>query len=370
MKAVGLFFLLVVLTGCHVSSKTALEGSGGRNSYNDVLQSTNSEQMLVNIVRLRYYDIPFFLDVGNVTTQFTYKTAIIPSFPIPGFSEDNPAKIGGELSWQNQPTIQYSPLQGEAYASQLLQPISLRSIQQLCYSGWGVDRVLRLIVQGFNGLLNAPEASGPIPEKVPYYEKFFEATELLRYFQKRGELQIGVDIIKSKQSTESDNGDSKKEGHTLQFAFPIEGKHAKKLAKILKGERIHKGRYVLNMELGFDSNGKIGVLPRSILSSMYYLSQGVVVPPGDIKSGCAAKQEGTKKQLQDWEEKMDQLLEVKFTSSCPSCAFVKVKYRGKWFYIDDKDLESKKTFVLLMQLYNLQGGAYVQPPPLLTIPLG
>ena len=167
------FFLcsFIFLVGCHVPSKVALEGTGGRNAYNMAIQMTNMEEMLLNLVRLRYSDSPYFLELGNITTQFTYKGSTTPLWPIPGFNNDNPFILGGEWSWQNQPTISYAPLGGQQFAVRLMQPIELQSIQQMIYSGWDVDRVFRLVIQSFDALENTPLA-GPIFAETMEYKKF------------------------------------------------------------------------------------------------------------------------------------------------------------------------------------------------------
>ena len=54
----------------------------------------------------------------------------------------------------------------------------------------------------------------------------------------------------------------------------------------------------------------------------------------------------------------------------PANAFVAVPYRGAWFYIADNDLESKSTFMLLTQLFNLQAGQIKTVAPALTIGVG
>ena len=52
----------------------------------------------------------------------------------------------------------------------------------------------------------------------------------------------------------------------------------------------------------------------------------------------------------------------------PRHAAVAVPYRGYWFYVDETDLDSKSTFNLLLELFNLEiragGGAQL---PLITI---
>ena len=54
----------------------------------------------------------------------------------------------------------------------------------------------------------------------------------------------------------------------------------------------------------------------------------------------------------------------------PTEASVAVYYRGKWFFIDDSDLESKSTFSLLYQIFALQAGKAEGILPILTLPVG
>ncbi|PIS01170.1 MAG: hypothetical protein COT84_03680 [Chlamydiae bacterium CG10_big_fil_rev_8_21_14_0_10_35_9] len=347
---------LILLTGCHIPGTMTMEGSGGRNAYNIAIQTSNSEQMLLNLVRLRYFDNPYFIDVSSVTTQFTYRSEASASIPIPGFSTSNPLVLGGDVSWQNQPTLQFTPLEGQAFSQQLLTPIDLQAIQQLVYSGWDVDRVFRLVIQSFDQLTNAPEASGPIVDQIPHYQTFFDATRLLRYFQLRNELRMGVKVSE----------DEKK----LQIAFPYEGEEAKKLARLLKGVYTSNGNYVLSMELGFNVKGQIGVYPRSILSCMYYLSRGVEVPEEDIQCGRAAVTKPENGSVFKWTDVVGSLMTIKSCSHTPKNAYIAIKYRGNWFYIDDADAHSKQTFLLLLQLYNLQAGIPQVAPPVLTLPIG
>lgn len=361
--------MVAIISSCQVPSRVALEGSGGRSSYNEAIQRTNNEQMLLNLVRLRYYDIPYFLDIGGVTTQFTMKSNASVSFDIPGFDQDNPVGVGGDFTWQNQPTVQYTPLEGHAFASQLLRPIDLRTIQQLIYSGWDIDRVFRLVIQSFNGITNAIEASGPTPSYHPDHQKFYEATSLMRQLQKEGSLQVGVKITQPKKTSKSEACNT--ELHTLQIAFPTNHPTGYKLAEIVKGEKKAKHNYVLQMNLGFNLNGNIGVMPRSILSCMYYLSESVQVPYEDLVNGYVEETFNNEGEPFDWHALLGGLMTIRSSDSRPKDPYVCVKYRKHWFYIENDDLTSKKTFVLLQQLYNLQAGeASRVNQPILTIPLG
>ena len=361
VKLFSSFSFLLLLSSCHVSSHTALQGVGGRAAYNVVLQVTNTEQMLLNLVRLRYLDTPFFLNVSNITTQFTYKASASPRIPIPGFNSSNPFVLGGELSWQNQPTIQYTPLEGKDFATQLLHPIDLHTIQQLVLSGWDIALVFRLAVQSFDQFLNAPEASGPIPEYEPRYKKFFEVTELFRYFQKRSLLQLGVKTVCQ--------GEGKKM-EVLQIAFPDKGKESEKLQSLLSSVEKQNGTCALHLEFGFNARGSVGIMPRSILSCMYYLSNAIHVPLEHVYAGKVAMTRGEEGKMFDWIDVLGELIGIHWSAWEPKNAYVSMQYRGVWFYIDDSDLISKRTFLLLLQMYNLQSQETKGEPPVLTLPLG
>jgi len=60
---------------------------------------------------------------------------------------------------------------------------------------------------------------------------------------------------------------------------------------------------------------------------------------------------------------------VHCSASEPEDAYVKVRHRGWWFYIEDTDLNTKSTFLLLVQLFNLQAGQITTIAPALTIPV-
>ena len=64
------------------------------------------------------------------------------------------------------------------------------------------------------------------------------------------------------------------------------------------------------------------------------------------------------------------LVRVESAPRRPLNAFVAVRHRGSWFFIRNNDLESKSTFMLLSQLFNLQAGQIKTMAPALTIGAG
>ena len=360
MRAVITCITLLSLGACQIPTRVSMEGEGGRTSYNVAIQMTNSQQMLLNLVRLRYADSPLFLDVSSITTQSTVRSELAPLFKIPGFNKDNPFQLGAGIAWQDQPTITYMPLEGQAFATRLLRPIDLRTIQLLCYSGWDIDRVFWMMIQNFQELWNDPDTSDT-PQINS--QRFSEVSHLLRHFQKRGELQLGVQVNPGEAEKEPDE-------RSLQIGFPVDGAEGARLAELIRCDQKINGRFIKNIELGFTDGGRMGVMPRSIFSCMAYLSRGVQVPEEHIDRGMVRMPDNSHHEAMDWSEVFRGLMGVRWSRFPPKNAFIYVQYRNYWFYIDDSDIHSKKTFGLLLQLYNLNANEAKNRGPILTLPLG
>ncbi len=163
---------LGAVAGCSMTGPARVKG--GRRLYNVAIQQTNEEQMLLNIVRLRFLDTPFFLQVASVSTNFTFEG----SAAVGGELNASPstASVGVSGRVVSSPTVTYTPLEGEQFAKRLLAPVDLATILLLTNTGWSVQRVFRLCVQSLEGLPNAPTASGPTPEDPPVYKRFMRAT--------------------------------------------------------------------------------------------------------------------------------------------------------------------------------------------------
>jgi hypothetical protein len=104
----------------------------------------------------------------------------------------------------------------------------------------------------------------------------------------------------------------------------------------------------------------------------FYLANGVEVPAEHLEAGLVRPPVGPDGRLFDGRAVTDGLFTV---HACrehkpPPTAFVAVKYRDYWYYIDDRDQESKATLALVLSLSRLDFAR--QPPggPFLTLPVG
>jgi hypothetical protein len=62
------------------------------------------------------------------------------------------------------------------------------------------------------------------------------------------------------------------------------------------------------------------------------------------------------------------LLRIHSSKGKPSDASVSVYYRGHWFWIDDRDLKSKRAFAFMLMLFTLADNGQKEALPLITIP--
>jgi hypothetical protein len=99
----------------------------------------------------------------------------------------------------------------------------------------------------------------------------------------------------------------------------------------------------------------------------------VELPPEHIESGVAPLTLEPDGRVFDWDQVVGGLFKVCWAAGKkpPANAHVAVCYRGYWFYIDERDRDTKATFALLLEVSRLQtstdkGG----PGPVLTLPVG
>ena len=174
--------LTLYLAGCAQLGPELVKA--GRNDYNIILQQTEDEEAILNLVRVRYGDRPLFLDVSNVSTSFTWSqggAAQGTLFDNRGSEiQRNNVGVRGNLEYTERPTITYTPLGGKDFVRSVLTPADLDTLVLLSNSGWSIERLLRLMVNNMNGLPNAPSASGPTPFEPPVYEDFRQAAGLMR----------------------------------------------------------------------------------------------------------------------------------------------------------------------------------------------
>jgi hypothetical protein len=348
----------VLLSGCQSSfGPRALERT--HPAYNEAIVSSVNEQMLQNLVRIRYRDVPFFLEIGSVTASLSLagNAGVNANVNLGGADSVSP-NVG--ISYADNPTISYTPLQGENLLKSILSPLQLESILVLTQSGWSISRVFGLCLERVNNLYNAPTASGPTPEDEPDYLGFNQLLPLLRTLQNKRLIEIGA----------RKNGDTNDIVIKLISDNPDFQHEIDQVYELLQLDRTID-TFRLNTDFLKLDKTEWTVRPRSMSSLLYYLSQNVDIPGHHRAAGLITVTSANDGGSFDWgNTPAGKMFNVQSASERPHNAYIATFYRGSWFYIADADLKSKTTFILLRQLFDLQAGQTKYEGPTLTLPVG
>lgn len=332
----------------------------GRNDYNKVLAQTDDEEILLNLVRLRYADNPAFLKVNSVSTSFNWKEGfgIDGSLFDGGATEKNNIGIRGNTEYIEKPTISYSPLSGSDFVKNVLTPIDHEVILLLARSGWSLDRILRLTINKINNINNASEATGPTPLDPPKYKEFIQLSHKLRSLQKKSKITLGYQF----------------DGNPNELALLIKNEFNKDddVLEILEKLGIKSENKIIPISKNYfdkSEDGTLQIESRSLAGILFFLSHGVEVPNDDITNGRVTVTKNKDGVAFNWNNVLKDLFVVHTSKNPPEEATIAVEYRSNWFYIKDNDMQSKYTLMLLNQISALQSGKIKNSGPILTLPV-
>ena len=363
-------FMLVVcfsLSGCSLGPK-ALKGN--RLDYNISIQKSNNEELLINLVRAKYYEPLFFLQVGSISSSFSYtvNAALAGTIYSKGsdvFANSVSPTLGA--SYGEKPIITYTPIQGEEALKQLMEEINLDRFMLLTRAGWSINSLMWTAVQRIGELNNfEPGMEKGVADP---YGKFLDLAEIFRHMQSRGDIEfVGVN----------------KEGNgtmQLRYAGPEEADEVEKLLGI-KPERINApdGKIISSIKLtpvrdltvGLKEMGRrdaVSIKFKSCFGILYDLARDMEVPAEEMERGVTQKHDILSDAMLTREGLHQGLVNVRSSSARPSDAYVAVFYRGCWHYIADDDTRSKAYFVLVGTIFSLQAGELHTARPLLTLPV-
>lgn len=347
------------LAGCMSLGPSTLGAT--QREFNDALLRAQNEQLLLNLLRLRYRDNPYFIEVSGITSQQTLggSAGLGTDF---GVSATEPLRATVRpslgLTYSHTPTVVLSPLAGEAFVRKLIAPLSLEALLHLTRSGWSVARVLLLLLDRMGSVRNAPSAAGPTPALAPSFVEFAHLAADLRQLQQADRLSLSFELDKSQPSL------------LLEVRGPFAGDAVLERVRQQLG-LTHDGlRYILTSDVRRTGRDVVPLRLRSVRSILFFLSHGVEVPKVHQLAGLVTQTRYPDGRPFDWKELLGGLFHVRVRRDEPQAAYVKVRYRDHYYFIADNDLESKSTFMLLTELFNMQAGQGVGLQPTLTLPVG
>jgi hypothetical protein len=391
-----------------------LERSHGR--YNEAVRQVNEEQLLRNLVHMRYNEPRVHLDVSSIAAQYELDAGAEarPFFVAPNpsahpFRTFTSVLPDVSVSGANRPTITLIPADNGDAVQRFMTPISAETLTFLYQSSWPATTILRLWVERVNGVPNAATASGPQQNIIPDFARFRRAVELYQTVQDMGLavvepeehfVEVGGGLSASAITAEAQVEAAKND---MEYRPSADGKSwflVRKERRLgikinptaVAHPALQEMEALLNLRPGrlhYDVVGAPGVVldplqaptppsdqvrisMRSSSQVYFFLANGVEVPPEHLAAGLVRQPVGPDGRAFDGRAVTEGLFEVHAAHGHkpPATTFVAIKYRGYWYYIDDRDQSSKATFALMLSLSRLDFGRQQPSAPFLTLPVG
>ncbi len=345
-KSLGVL-CLSLLAACSVGPKSIPRDQF---DYGMAIASAGREQLLKNIVGLRYVEAPVFVDVASVINQYSLEGEVSAGFGgNTSITGGNTLNLGGASRWADRPTITYAPVSGKKFAASLLTPIPPESLFALVQGGWPAELILRMTVHSINGIENAWAGPSRRRQADP------EFNELLRVWARLRDARV-LGLRRS----------AKEEGAQILVYVnqqKINDAVARDLEFFYRTLDIDPEARDVRLSYGLipDDPNEIVVLTASILELMNELAWRIDVPPEHLEEGR------TISSFVREDSDVGPLIAVHYAEERPEDAFVSIESRGFWFYIDDRDVPSKRTFALVQILLSLTDTSTTARGPVVSI---
>jgi len=360
----ALMAIVLMFQGCQSVGVGSVQRD--RLDYGGAIADSWKEQTLLNIIKLRYFDTPTFLDVSTVISSYQLQSEVSFGREIfPNAAVDTNRSFGLTGIYTDRPTISYAPLTGEKFVNSLLRPISPQAIFAMILSGHQADFILRATVRAINDVYNHSASPARARREDPVFSQVIAA---LRRIQQAGAL--GMRIEARPLAVQGGRGDRPVTADTawLFFRERADAETAEDIAFVWKALGIDPG--VRELRLGFGalrtSGSEIALLTRSIMEILVELSSGVEVPAQHLAEGRARPLQ--REHGDSGAKNSYPVARVLAGEGPPADAYVAVRYRNHWFWIDDRDLASKRAFSFLKIFSSIAETGVVPQQPVLTIP--
>ena len=349
----ALLLSLLALSGCtHLGPKTV---AVDRFDYSTAIADSWKQQTLLNIVKLRYMDLPVFVDVASIVSGYSMQTGVSVNGTLSSEKaiQGNFASVGGQAIYTDRPTITYVPMTGEKFLRGLITPIDPKNIFFLLQSGYAADFILGLTVESLNGVRNRSTAGGAVREADP---EFIRALDLLREVQAAGAFGMRVEEDKVKGST----------GVVFFRRDDVPADIAEKGAEIRRLLKLpaEQQKFVLTYSPVRGAENELAVNSRSMLQIMQAFASYLDVPEAHLKDRSA----WPSLENAPAAESRQQSVRIHSGKEKPADAFAAVRYRDHWFWVDNGDLQTKRALTVVMFFFTLAETGSPEKLPLITIP--
>ncbi len=292
----GLLTLLtiLILSGCSRVGPEMM--SRDRFDYTSAVADSWKEQLLMNIVRIRYFDWTAFVSIDQIITAYTMEHTGSARFtlrtPISQLYTNDQADVSWVGKFSERPTILYKPLSGKKYVRALLTPAQPVSIPALMETGWPADQLGRITIRSVNGFYNTNSKFDVVHHADPLFARFLL---MLKKIQSRDAMRVSI----VRDSLE-------------------------------------------------DSSDEIRIQGRSVLQILVAMAVvGVQLPEEHKESGIAPPiQPISNEDLSG----LPPLMTIKSGSVKPESSYVAVQYLDMWYWIDNRDHFAKRSLQYALTL--------------------
>jgi hypothetical protein len=357
---------LFLIVGC--AAQGAKRVPADRFDYNAAIAQSTREQMLLNIVRSRYLEVPVFLTVSSVLTQYEYDHSVGLGAILEFGSGTTDRGIGeANLRFSERPTITYLPIEGQEFSAHLLSDVPVDLIFAAAQAGWSVDVFMRIGIQRLGAAENMSFAEVPATGYGDSKTQFESDFKKLKRFERMIELIFTLsdsEVIEVQEAEEN--------GKDVRY-FLIAEEVPDNLRPMLDELRqliglANRNRFRITDRVTNIKDDEISIQTRSVMAMMEVMARGVEVPLAYLEEGRVIDYG-----LQTGEgEKAKGLIPFKMRSSKnrPQDVFAKIRYQDYWYYIDHADITSKRALSLIIVLFRLMAPTPTGAAPILTLPTG
>ena len=346
---------LFVILGCTgMGPRTIVHD---RFDYIGALGDSWKQQMLINMVKLRYGDTPVFLDVASVISQYSVESLVDLRLswvnPVTS-AATNAQSTGAAARYVDRPTITYMPLSGEKFTRSLMKPIPPPAVLSLIQAGYPIDLVLRVCVHSVNGIRNR---YGGAARAQPADPEFYPLLERLRRIQNSG--VIGMRVQKTNEM----------EGVVMSFRGKVDTSVEEDILFVRKTLGLDPAGGEFRVAYGSiaKDNKELALLTRSILEIIIDIASYIEVPAVHVEE---KRVNPTMPAETVQGNPVPPLIRIHGSSEKPDDAFIAIPYRNHWFWIDDRDFRSKALFSFLMFIFSLTETGGKEGAPIITVPAG
>jgi hypothetical protein len=342
--------LLLVLTGCASIGPPSV--ARDRFDYTAAVADSWKRQMLLNIVKIRYGDAPIFLEVASIINQYSLETELRGTLGWSAPPGADSQGLGGTGRYTDRPTITYAPLTGERFARNLMTPIVPATVMSLVEGGYPIDLVFRVLVHSINGIQNQFGGSARMHRADP---DFYLLLEKLRQIQSTGAVALRVKQMENQAA--------------LLMVFRKRedaGVDAtSKAVRRILGLKEDTSEFRVVYGSMPATGEEIAILTRSIIEVLSDISATIQVPAEHV-----AEKRAPPTMEPEGDGIKGKMIRILYSDEKPGDAFAAVPYRNGWFWIDDRDYQSKKLFSFLMFVMTLTETGGKEGAPVVTISAG